>query len=215
MAASTEFSLILFFTCSLFLKGTLGEIVCEHLPTTVCSFAIASCGKRCLLETDDRETGYQCKTLEVVAKSRAPYIETDACVSACGLNRNSVGISSDKFLEPQFLAKLCSPNCYRNCPNIIDVYTKLADAEGVILLNLCAKQKIHLHRNMLERLSSGAAPGPIHAALGPMGANEIKLLSSGDASSPIASIKSVKLDQVDADAPADAPADADADADAL
>ncbi|GFY83714.1 hypothetical protein Acr_03g0004880 [Actinidia rufa] len=165
MAASTKFSLILFFICSLFLKGTLGEIVCEHLPTTVCSFAIASCGKRCLLET-----GYQCKTLEVVAKRMAPYIETDACVSACGLNRNSVGISSDKLLEPQFLAKLCSSNCYRNCPNIIDVYTKLADAEGVILRNLCEKQKIHLHRNMLERLSSGAAPGPIHhAALGPIG----------------------------------------------
>ncbi|XP_057489380.1 uncharacterized protein LOC130775231 [Actinidia eriantha] len=197
MAASTKFSLILFFTGSLFLKGTLGEIVCEHLPTTVCSFAIASCGKRCLLEN-----GYQCKTLEVVAKRMAPYIETDTCVSACGLNRNSVGISSDKLLEPQFLAKLCSLNCYWNCPNIIDVYTKLADAEGVILLNLCEKQKIHLHRNMLERLSSDAAPGPIHAALGPMGANEIKLLSSSDASSPIASIKSVKLVQIDAPTPA-------------
>ncbi|GFY83712.1 hypothetical protein Acr_03g0004860 [Actinidia rufa] len=201
MAASTKFSLILFFTCSLFLKGTLGEIICEHLPTTVCSFAITSSGKRCLLEIN-RKTRYQCKTLEVVAKRMAPYIETDTCVSACGLNRNSIGISSNKLLEPQFLTKLCSPNCYRNCPNIIDVYTKLADAEGVILLNLCEKQKIHLHRNMLERLSSGAAPGPIHAALGPMGANEIKLLNSGDASSPIASIKSVKLDQVDAPTPA-------------
>lgn len=79
----------------------LGDILCEHLPTTVCSFAIASSGKRCLLEN-----GYQCKTLEVVAKRMAPYIEIDTCVSACGLNRNSVGISSDKFLEPQFLAKL-------------------------------------------------------------------------------------------------------------
>ena len=63
----------------------------------------------------------------------ADYIETDACVKACGVDRNSVGISSDALLEPQFTGKLCSPACYQNCPNIVDLYFNLAAGEGMIL----------------------------------------------------------------------------------
>ena len=60
----------------------------------------------------------------------AEYIETDECVRACGVDRNSIGISSDSLLEPQFTAKLCAPACYQKCPNIVDLYFNLAAGEG-------------------------------------------------------------------------------------
>lgn len=107
--------------------------MCEELPVGLCSFSIASSGKRCVLETlqsDGGDLGFQCKTSEVTAVDMPAYIETDECVSACGVNRRSVGISSDTLLETQFTFKLCSPHCYYNCPNIVDLYRNLAMAEG-------------------------------------------------------------------------------------
>ncbi|CAI9098363.1 OLC1v1034995C2 [Oldenlandia corymbosa var. corymbosa] len=130
--SSMKFLCIL--ACSLiFIQGTLGEIICEELPTQVCSFSIASSGKRCLLENyqdKDGKVEYQCRTSEVVVERMAEHIETDECVSACGVDRNTVGISSDAFFEPLFTAKLCSPACYQNCPNIVDLYFNLAAGEG-------------------------------------------------------------------------------------
>jgi hypothetical protein len=85
------------------------------------------------LETEKAADGgveYQCTTSEVVVERMAGYIETNQCVKACGVERNSVGISSDALLEPQFTAKLCSPSCYQNCPNIVDLYFNLAAGEG-------------------------------------------------------------------------------------
>ncbi|XP_027065874.1 uncharacterized protein [Coffea arabica] len=162
-SSSLTFSFVLFFACSLFLRGAQGEIVCEELPTNVCSFSIASSGKRCLLENlkgKDGKVEYQCRTSEVVVERMAEHIETDECVSACGVDRNAVGISSDAFFEPLFTAKLCSPACYQNCPNIIDLYFNLAAGEGVYLPALCEKQRSRPHRAMIELLSNGAAPGP-------------------------------------------------------
>ncbi|CAN4118226.1 unnamed protein product [Withania somnifera] len=153
-------SMILFFACTLFLQGALGEMTCENLPTNVCSFSIASSGKRCLLENSANENGkieYQCKTSEVIVVNIAEYTETDKCVNACGVDRNSVGISSDALLDPHFTAKLCSPACYQNCPNIVDLYFNLAAGEGVYLPELCNKQRSSPHRAMIELLSSGAA----------------------------------------------------------
>ena len=115
------------------------EIVCEELPNDICAFTISSSGKRCLLETCAIKNGgveYQCRTSEVVVEKMADYIETDACVKACGVDRKSVGISSDALLEPQFTAKLCSPACYQNCPNIVDLYFNLAAGEGKILQSM-------------------------------------------------------------------------------
>lgn len=109
------------------------EMVCEDLPKEVCAFSVASSGKRCLLETEKVADGcveYQCRTSEVVVERMAEYIETDQCVEACGVDRNSVGISSDAFFEPQFTGKLCSPACYQKCPNIIDLFFNLAAGEG-------------------------------------------------------------------------------------
>ncbi|KAK6943056.1 PAR1 [Dillenia turbinata] len=110
-----------------------GKYFVRILPTDVCAFTIASSGKRCLLENQVGENGemeYQCRTSEVVVEGMAEYMETDECVNACGVDRNSAGISSDSLLEPQFTAKLCSPACYQNCPNIVDLYFNLAAGEG-------------------------------------------------------------------------------------
>lgn len=110
-----------------------GDLVCEELPIGMCSFSVASSAKRCLLETftsSDGNPGFQCKTSEIIAMTTKEYIENDGCVSACGVDRNTIGISSDSLLETHFTLKLCSPQCYYNCPNIIDLYHNLALAEG-------------------------------------------------------------------------------------
>lgn len=140
-------------------------MICDNLPSIFCSFAIASSGKRCVLEKYRNDVGkleYTCKTSEVVVERMTGYIETDQCVKACGVDRSSVGISSDALLVPQFTQSLCSPACYRNCPNIVDLYFNLAAGEGVFLPRLCEKQKTESHRAMMELLSSGGvAPGPV------------------------------------------------------
>ncbi|KAJ8570871.1 hypothetical protein K7X08_037843 [Anisodus acutangulus] len=160
MTTTAMSSLILFFASALFLQGALGDFVCEELPTNVCAFAIATSGKRCLLENSAANNGkveYQCKTSEVVVEKMKDHIETDECVEACGVDRNSVGISSDSLLESQFTAKLCSPACYKQCANIVDLYFNLAAGEGVHLPDLCEKHKNGPHRAMIELSSNGAA----------------------------------------------------------
>ncbi|XP_044473634.1 uncharacterized protein LOC123202000 [Mangifera indica] len=161
---STKLTFLLFIS-SLFLHSALGEIVCENLPNNVCAFSISSSGKRCLLETECENQGnveYQCKTSEVVVANMADYIETDACVRACGVDRNSVGISSDALLDTQFTAKICSPDCYQKCPNIVDLYFNLAAGEGSFLPDVCKQHRRNPHRIMFQVLSSGeATPGPV------------------------------------------------------
>lgn len=101
----------------------------------MCSFAVASSGNRCLLETrsDETTTTLECKTSDVIAGDNLhEHIESDECLLACGLNRISVGISSDNLLEPRFVGKLCSPRCRRNCLNIVNLYSSLALGEGKI-----------------------------------------------------------------------------------
>ncbi|KAH9621706.1 hypothetical protein KSS87_000752 [Heliosperma pusillum] len=156
----------LFILASIFIQGSLGELVCEKLPTDICVLAISSAGKRCVLEKYKNENGateYQCSTSEVVVGSMSEYLETDECVKACGVDRNMVGISSDNLMEPRFTSKLCSPACYNNCPNVIDLYSKLAQGEGVYLPALCKKQQRNPRRAMVELMSSGAAPGPVYS----------------------------------------------------
>ncbi|KAJ4846187.1 hypothetical protein Tsubulata_037242 [Turnera subulata] len=151
-------ALIIFLAFSLLLHGALGDLICEELPVELCSYSIATTGKRCLLETDmtkEGETKFQCKTSEVVVDVLKEWIETDDCVKACGLDRNTVGISTDSLLNPQFLAKLCSDACHQNCPNIVDLYTNLAMGEGAYLPTLCANPR----RALSQTRSSGAAAG--------------------------------------------------------
>ncbi|XP_019160184.1 PREDICTED: uncharacterized protein LOC109156792 [Ipomoea nil] len=157
------------FSLVVFIQAAFGELVCEELPVGVCSFSIASSGKRCLLETYPSRHGtteFQCKTSEVAAAtSLREHVETDECIAACGADRKSVGISSDSLLDHRFTAKLCSPQCYQNCPNIVDLYYNLASEEGVFLPDLCKALRTSSGREMTSRfLSSGAAFAPASTA---------------------------------------------------
>ncbi|XP_021750546.1 uncharacterized protein LOC110716241 [Chenopodium quinoa] len=163
MAFPSKFSLLFLFA-SIFVQSSVGELICEELPSDLCVMAIASSGKRCVLEkyrNDIEETEYQCRTSEVVVERMSEHIETDQCVKACGVDRKMGGISSDNLLEPQFTAKLCSPSCYNKCRNVVDLYFKLAEGEGVYLPDLCQNQQSNQRRAMVELMSSGAAPGPV------------------------------------------------------
>ncbi|KAL2234886.1 uncharacterized protein LOC105162404 [Sesamum indicum] len=166
MTSSMRFSLVIFFACSLFVQGTLAEVVCENLPANLCSFAISSTGKRCVLESykiGRGEIDYMCRTSEVVVERLYGYIESDHCVKACGVHRESTSISSDVFLSSEFTAHLCSPACYQNCPNIVELFFNLAAGEGLSLPTLCHNQKEN-HRTMLAILNGdGAAAGPVAA----------------------------------------------------
>ncbi|XP_031483849.1 uncharacterized protein LOC116253222 [Nymphaea colorata] len=140
-----------------------GEIACENLPTEMCAFSVSSAGMRCVLEKYNygEEVKLQCRTSQVKADDIAGWVESDGCVEACGVDRSSVGISSDSLMERQFLERLCSDPCYGGCPNIVDLYFKLAAAEGIFLPKLCESLKDNPRRGMFETLSSGfVAPAP-------------------------------------------------------
>ncbi|KAI5675065.1 hypothetical protein M9H77_06015 [Catharanthus roseus] len=189
---------ILFFAFSLLLQGALGELVCEELPVGMCSFSVSSSGKRCSLETslsaasstdDDVHQSrnnwwFQCKTSEVVVDTMNEHIESDDCIKACGVDRNSVGISSDSLLESQFTGKLCSDECYFNCPNIVDLYYNLALAEGAFLPDLCKARKVNARREMFQLRSSGhttaAGPTSAAAAIGSPTSSPGGMLAGGD-----------------------------------
>ncbi|KAL8094242.1 uncharacterized protein LOC141692443 [Apium graveolens] len=162
MLFSIRLQLIIFFSSSLLLQTSLGEIICEELPKDVCAFSISSSGKRCLLENLETEKGveYQCSTSDVVVHGMSEHIEAEACVIACGVDQRMIGISSDSLLDPQLTAKLCSPECYLKCPNIIDLYFSLAAGEGVFLPDLCEKQKTNPHRATLDLMNSASAFAP-------------------------------------------------------
>uniref|UniRef100_A0A7N0RHH9 PAR1 protein n=1 Tax=Kalanchoe fedtschenkoi TaxID=63787 RepID=A0A7N0RHH9_KALFE len=161
MASSTNLSLtVICFFVSLFLQQAQLGIVCHNLPNDKCAFAIDSNEKRCLLETAYITTAefaeYQCRTFEVYVRNSAGYVETDGCVKACGIERQSIGISSDSLLEPSFISKLCSSACYKNCPNIVDLYFNLASGEGGFLPEICASHRASYHHALVEVRSSRA-----------------------------------------------------------
>ncbi|KAI4351733.1 hypothetical protein L6164_006058 [Bauhinia variegata] len=146
-------------------QGTLGAIECEHLSQDTCAFAVSATGKRCVLEKHVKRSGeeaYTCRTSEIEADKINDHIESDQCIKACGVDRKSLGISSDSLLESRFTQKLCSPQCYQGCPNVVDLYFNLAAGEGVFLPKLCEAQGENARRGMAELRSSGTvAPGPV------------------------------------------------------
>ncbi|XP_062152754.1 uncharacterized protein LOC133861069 [Alnus glutinosa] len=164
---SSKTLLVLLVALALSVQGTLGGIACEHLDQDTCAFAVSSSGKRCVLEKHVKRSGeeaYTCRTSEIVADKLKDLVETDQCIKACGLDRKTLGISSDSLLESLFTQKLCSPQCYQGCPNIVDLYFNLAAGEGVFLPKLCEAQEANLRRGMSEIRSSGfVAPGPVQS----------------------------------------------------
>lgn len=109
-----------------------GITTCENLDLDTCAFAVTS-GKRCVLEKHVKRSGqevYSCRTSNIEADKLSDWIETEQCIKACGLDRKTFGISSDSLLDSSFTQKLCSPQCYNNCPNIVDLHFNLAAGEG-------------------------------------------------------------------------------------
>ena len=81
---------------------------------------------------------------EVIAENLNELIETEECVNACGVERMTVGMSTDSLVERGFTKKLCSPRCYNNCPNIVDLYFNLAAGEGTYYSS-SSQFCIHIH----------------------------------------------------------------------
>ncbi|XP_021892208.1 uncharacterized protein LOC110810359 [Carica papaya] len=162
-------STLAIFACAfaIFVQATLGEvIVCEKLEGERCAFAVSWKGKRCVLEKSVKRSGeekFTCRTSEIDAHELTNWVETDQCVGACGLDRKSLGISSDSLLDSRFTQKLCSTHCYNHCPNVVELYFNLAAGEGAFLPDLCEQGSGNSHRKMSEIKSSGiVAPGPIN-----------------------------------------------------
>ena len=78
---------------------------------------------------------YDMQTSDVIAESKNELIETKECMKSCGVETMTFGMSTDSLAERGFTKKLCSPRCYDNCPNIIDLYFSLAAEEGT---NYCS-----------------------------------------------------------------------------
>lgn len=168
MTSSFNILSVLALALTICVQGTLGEIACEHLDQDTCAYAISSSGKRCVLEKSVKRTGeeaYTCRASEIEADRLRNWIETDQCIKACGLDRKSLGISSDSLLESRFAQQLCSPQCYDSCPNVVDLYFNLAAAEGVFLPGLCEAQEGNVRRGLMADIKSAGfvAPGPVKA----------------------------------------------------
>lgn len=136
----------LIYTLGYWVDG-VGGITCENLNKDTCAFAVSSSSKRCVLEKHVRRSGeeaYVCRTSEIEADKVKDWVESDQCIEACGLDRKSLGISSDSLLECGFTHKLCSTQCYNSCPNIVDLYFNLAAGEGNIQTNP-TRREINMH----------------------------------------------------------------------
>merc|ERR1711915_233474 len=133
-----------------------GRIVCENLPLEVCAFSVSSSGARCVLEKSilrDGNVQYECQSSDIIAEEINEGVETEECMNACGVERLAVGMSTDALADGHFTKKLCSPNCYNKCPNILDLYFNLAAGEGIYLPRLCEAHRSGDRRIISEVIS--------------------------------------------------------------
>jgi hypothetical protein len=108
------------------------QLACEELPPDACAFAVSSGGRRCVLERTP-EGAHRCQTSAVVGmQMQGGWVETDACVRACGVDRAALGlpVASAAAEDRRAFRALCSPACRDGCPNVVDLYATLAAAEG-------------------------------------------------------------------------------------
>ncbi|CAA0824643.1 PAR1 protein [Striga hermonthica] len=164
--------LVIVLSLAISLQGILGtNINCDMLDEKSCAFAVSFSGRRCVLESRLRLSGtteYACRTSEIVADKITNWVETDSCISACGLDRRALGISSDSLLDGRFAQSLCSEVCYNNCPNIVDLYFNLAAGEGVFLPRFCGVRQMGERRELVESAGIKSSYNrPNFAALGP------------------------------------------------
>lgn len=145
------------------LQVVYGGIVCEKLPAEICAFSVSPSGARCVLQKSilkDGNAKYECQTSEVMAEALNELIETEECMKACGVERMTVGMSAEPLAEGVFTEKLCCPNCYNNCPNIVDFYFNAAAAIGVYLPSLCEANGSGDRRMIIEAAILPALPIP-------------------------------------------------------
>ncbi|CAN6332865.1 unnamed protein product [Urochloa humidicola] len=136
------------------------QLSCEELAPDVCAFAVSSGGPRCVLERTP-EGARRCQTSAVVALmpvAAGGWLETDACVRACGVDRAALGlpVASAAAADRRAIRALCSPACLDGCPNVVDLYVTVAAAEGTSLPALCEAHKNAGTRRMM--MGSGMAP---------------------------------------------------------
>ncbi|KAH9311977.1 hypothetical protein KI387_027012, partial [Taxus chinensis] len=135
------------------LQSVIGALTCEELPVEACAFSVSSSGARCVLEKSilrDGTAQYECMTSEVMAEKMYEWIETEECINNCGLEKMAIGMSTDGLMESSFTTRLCSPHCYDNCPNIVNLYFDLAAGEGLYLPRLCEAQRSGSRRMISE-----------------------------------------------------------------
>ncbi|KAL4346498.1 hypothetical protein GQ457_17G025330 [Hibiscus cannabinus] len=132
---------------------------------THCAYAVASTGKRCVLEKHVKRGGeeeYTCRTSEIEADKIRNWIETDDALkpaASTGTHSASRRIRSSSLASRKCSVRL---NATTAAPNIIDLYFNLAAGEGVFLPKLCEVKQGNVRRGMSEIRSSGlVAPGPI------------------------------------------------------
>ncbi|MCO5561664.1 hypothetical protein L7F22_015285 [Adiantum nelumboides] len=148
-------SLALFFF--VLVSSVSANLLCEDLPIDLCAYAVSSTGSRCILEKEVSSQGkveYQCQTSEVSANEFLEWVETDDCVHSCGIDRQTVGISSDALVEKGFVKALCSAECQQGCPNVVDLFEKLAAGEGVSLSRVCEAQSMGAARREMGEVET-------------------------------------------------------------
>ncbi|CAL4908492.1 unnamed protein product [Urochloa decumbens] len=139
------------------------RLSCQELPPDACAFAVSSGGLRCVLERTPEGT-HRCQTSAVAAggarglAAASEWVETDACVRACGVDRAALGlpVASAAAEDRRSLRALCSPACRDGCPNVVDLYATVAAAEGMSLPVLCEAQTNAGSRRMM--MGGGMAP---------------------------------------------------------
>ncbi|GLJ38095.1 hypothetical protein SUGI_0775510 [Cryptomeria japonica] len=141
-----------------------GGVECEKLPAELCAFSVSSAGARCVLEkkyspvtpTHEASVEFQCQSSGIFAEEMIEWIESEECLKSCGLQRISVGMSTDGLFEySDFTSSLCSDKCQNNCPNIVNLYLNLAAGEGIYLPHLCEAHKTRSRRMVMK---TAAAP---------------------------------------------------------
>ncbi|KAI5082230.1 hypothetical protein GOP47_0001973 [Adiantum capillus-veneris] len=145
----------------------LGAIECEELPIEDCAFAVSSSGARCVLEKvvkNNAAPQYKCQTSIIMAERPMEWIESEDCIRTCGLQRLSVGLSTDALLEREFTKRLCFSQCRSKCPNINDLYTKLAAEDGIYLPSLCDSLKPRVRKLGAEQKQDQSEPLSISKA---------------------------------------------------
>jgi hypothetical protein len=136
------------------------QLECQMLPIEECAFSVSYDGHRCVLEKSLGSDVHVCETSNVKAGEESPveYIESNECVEACGVERMTVGFSTDELSSHAFITKMCSRACRNNCVNLVDLYSNIIAGEGLTLSEFCGEQRRAQLIASRRLISTAAAP---------------------------------------------------------